>query len=134
MALTNQIKLRIVELRAEGLSYANIAKELNVAKQTAVDVVGESQDQVATLQAIQMEALFEAKRVNTKGRIEQLSALQEKLLQEIERRDLTDLPTEKLISLYLNTTKNIKDEVTLPSIRTTRQQESDRYNREELNW
>lgn len=130
MALTNQTKLQIITLRAEGLSYARIAEEAKVSKQTAVDVVGESQDQVATLHAIQMEALFESQRVNLRGRIEQLSALQRRLLEEIERRDLSELSTDKLITLYLNTTKNLKEEVFTPKMETSKEQEQTANRRE----
>lgn len=133
MALTTQTKLQIIELRAEGLPYAKIAEEVKVSKQTAVDVVGESRDQIATLQAIQMEALFEAQRVNLRGRVEQLSALQRRLLEEIERRDLSDLSTDKLITLYLNTTKNLKEEVFTTKMETTTEQAETSRQREIFN-
>lgn len=133
MALTTQTKLQIIELRAEGLPYAKIAEEVKVSKQTAVDVVGESRDLIATLQAIQMEALFEAQRVNLRGRVEQLSALQRRLLEEIERRDLSDLSTDKLITLYLNTTKNLKEEVFTTKMETTTEQAETSRQREIFN-
>lgn len=133
MVLTTQTKLQIIELRAEGLPYAKIAEEVKVSKQTAVDVVGESRDQIATLQAIQMEALFEAQRVNLRGRVEQLSALQRRLLEEIERRDLSDLSTDKLITLYLNTTKNLKEEVFTTKMETTTEQAETSRQREIFN-
>lgn len=124
MALTNQTKLQIISLRAEGVSYAKIAKEAKVSKQTAVDVARESRDQIETLQAVELEALFDAHRINLKGRLEQLTTLQRRLLEEIERRDLTDLPTKDLINLYLSTSKNIKEEVFTPQILSTSEQES----------
>lgn len=130
--IANKVKLRIIELRADGLSYAKIAEEAGVAKQTAVDVVKESIDEVATLQAIEMEALFETERVNKKGRIEQLSALQARLREEIESRDLSDVPTDKLVSLFLKTSETLKGEVFSPTIRSTDEQESDRKKRDEL--
>ena len=130
--IANKVKLRIIELRADGLSYAKIAEEAGVAKQTAVDVVKESIDEVATLQAIEMEALFETERVNKKGRIEQLSALQARLREEIESRDLSDVPTDKLVSLFLKTSETLKGEVFSPMIRSTDEQASDRKKRDEL--
>ena len=130
--IANKVKLRIIELRADGLSYAKIAEEAGVAKQTAVDVVKESIDEVATLQAIEMEALFETERVNKKGRIEQLSALQARLREEIESRDLSDVPTDKLVSLFLKTSETLKGEVFSPMFRSTDEQESDRKKRDEL--
>lgn len=122
MATPTNVKVKIVELRAEGLSYAKIAQQLNVSKQTAVDVVRDNIDQVSTLQGIEIEALFDAKQVNARGRIEQLSALQTKLREEIERRDLTDVPTDKLIALFLKTSESLKHEVFTPTIQSTEEQ------------
>lgn len=122
MAITNEVKLRIIELRAEGLSYAKIAEEAKVAKQTAVDIVKERIDEVSTLRAIEMEALFDTRRVNLTGRIEQLSALQTRLREEIASRDLTDVPTDKLITLFLKTSEALKAEVYTPTIQSTEEQ------------
>ena len=111
MSVTQKVKLRVIELRAEGLSYANIAKEVNIAKQTAVDIVRDNIDEVDTLQAIEMEALIDASKVNQRGRIEQLSELHSKLREEIAKRDLSEVPTDKLIKLYLNTSQTLRGEV-----------------------
>lgn len=124
MAVTNQTKLQIISLRAEGISYAKIAEEAKVSKQTAIDIARENRDQIETLQAVELEALFDAHRINLKGRLEQLSALQRRLLEEIENRDLSTLPTKDLINLYLSTTKSIKEEVFKPEILSTSEQES----------
>lgn len=111
MAITQQVKLRVIELRAEGLSYAKIANEMKIAKQTAVDIVKDNIDEVTSLQAVEMEALIDAERVNQRGRIEQLSELHSRLREEISSRDLSEVPTDKLIKLYLNTSDTIKREV-----------------------
>lgn len=135
MATTQQVKLRVIELRAEGLSYANIAKEMSIAKQTAVDIVRDNIEEVATLQAVEMEALIDAERINQKGRIEQLSTLHTRLREEIEQRDLSELPTEKLINLYLKTSETLKGEVTTaPEARSSEEQKSARIQRNILNW
>lgn len=130
MSVTQQIKLRVIELRAEGLSYAKIAKEANIAKQTAVDIIRDNIDEVETLQAVEMDALIDAERVNLRGRIEQLSALHSRLRQEIEQRDLSDVPTEKLISLFIKTSETLKGEVTPPVVRSTEEQRQDRFLRD----
>lgn len=128
MAVTQKIKLRVIELRAEGLSFAKIAK------QTAVDIVRDNIDEVTTLQAVEMEALIDAERVNQRGRIEQLSALHSRLRQEIEQRDLSEVPTEKLINLFIKTSETLKGEVTTPVVRSTEEQESDRRSRNLTDW
>ena len=132
MAVTQKIKLRVIELRAEGLSFAKIAKEANISKQTAVDIVRENIDEVTTLQA----ALIDAERVNQRGRIEQLSALHSRLREEIEQRDLSQIPTEKLIKLFIKTSETLKGEVTTPEVRSSEEQRKDRNNREyaETGW
>lgn len=132
MAITQQIKLRVIELRAEGLSYAKIAKEANIAKQTAVDIIRDNIDEVETLQAVEMDALIDAERVNLRGRIEQLSALHSRLRQEIEQRDLSDVPTEKLISLFIKTSETLKGEVTPPVVRSTAEQQQDKQIRDSI--
>lgn len=134
MAVTQKIKLRVIELRAEGLSFAKIAKEAKISKQTAVDIVRDNIDEVTTLQAVEMEALIDAERVNQRGRIEQLSALHSRLRQEIEQRDLSEVPTEKLINLFIKTSETLKGEVTTPVVRSTEEQESDRRSRSQNDW
>lgn len=124
MAVSNQTKLQIITLRAQGISYAKIAEEVKVSKQTAIDIARAERDQIDTLQATEMEALFEAHKINLKGRLEQLSTLQRRLLEEIKKRDLSDLPTKDLINLYLSTSKSIKEEVFTPEILSTSEQES----------
>jgi transposase len=134
MAVTQVVKQQIITLRAEGLSYAKIAEQTKVSKQTAIDIVGEQKDAVSTLEATQWEALFEATKVNLKGRIDQLTALQNRLREEIERRDLSDLPTKDLVNLYLSTTKSLKEEVFTPTIQTTGEQQSAAQQRDMFNW
>lgn len=123
MSVPTKVKLRVIELRAEGLSFANIAKEANVSKQTAVDIIRDNIEEVQTLQAIEMEALIDASKVNQRGRIEQLSELHTRLREEIAKRDLSDVPTDKLIKLYLNTSDTLKGEVTPSTTAVQSQQE-----------
>lgn len=132
--ITESIKLRVIELRADGASYSTIADTLSIAKQTAVNIAKENIDEIGTLRAIEMEATFQAQQVNREGRISQLSALHNRLREEIERRDLTDLPTKDLVALYLKTSDTLKGEVYTPTIRSSEEQADDRYQRSQLNW
>lgn len=118
MAISNKVKLRIIELRAEGLPFAKIAEAVNVSKQTAMEIVKDNIDEVTSLQAVEMEALFDNERVNLKGRVEQLSALQARLREEIAKRDLSKVPTEKLIALFIKTNQALREEVYTPDVKT----------------
>ena len=125
MATDTKVKLRVIELRADGLSYAKIAEALKIAKQTAVDIVRDNRDEVETLQAVEMEALFDSSRVNLRGRVEQLSALQSRLREEIASRDLSEVPTDKLITLFIKTTDALKAEVYAPEAKSTAEQRAE---------
>lgn len=132
--ITESIKLRVIELRADGASYSTIADTLSIAKQTAVNIAKENIDEIGTLRAIEMEATFQAQQVNREGRISQLSALHNRLREEIERRDLTDLPTKDLVALYLKTSDTLKGEVYTPTIRSSEEQADDKFQRSQMNW
>jgi intein-encoded DNA endonuclease-like protein len=128
--ITESIKLRVIELRAEGVSYSDIAQQLTIAKQTAVNIAKENIDEIGTLRAIEVEATFKAQRINRDGRIAQLSQLHQRLREEIERRDLSELPTKDLVALFLKTSDSLKGEVYSPEIRSTEEQAQDRSQRE----
>lgn len=132
--ITESIRLRVIELRADGVSYSKIAEQLSIAKQTAVDIAKEKIDEIGTLRAIEMEATFKAQQVNRDGRIAQLSTLHNRLREEIERRDLSQLPTKDLVALYLKTSDTLKGEVYTPTIKSTQEQAEDRLQREQLQW
>lgn len=132
--ITESIRLRVIELRADGVSYSKIAEQLSIAKQTAVDIAKEKIDEIGTLRAIEMEATFKAQQVNRDGRIAQLSTLHNRLREEIERRDLSQLPTKDLVALYLKTSDTLKGEVYTPTIKSTQEQEEDKYQRQQLQW
>lgn len=110
---------RAISLRADGRSYEDISSELNVGVQEAIDLVKEQPERTQTLAGVRMEAFFVQNRINTRGRIEELSSLRQRLSDELARRDLTDLPTDKLVTLLIKTNEALKGEVTTPTIFST---------------
>lgn len=132
MAIDKETEKRIVQLRARGKSYATIAKEVEVAKQTAIDACKRCKEEIATLQAIEIEELHETQRVGYKERITALATLMQKMREEIDRRDLTRVPTEKLISLYQKQASVLKEEVVELSFKSSEEQARDRQEREYL--
>lgn len=128
--ITEPVKLQVIQLRAEGVSYSKIADKLSISKQTAVNIAAERIDEIDTLRAVEVEAFFKSQQINRDGRIEQLSLLHQRLREEIARRDLTELPTKDLVALFLKTSDTLKGEVYSPTIRSSDQQEKDRRDRE----
>lgn len=69
--------------------------------------------------------MFARLQVDKQGRINRLAALQDRLSRELESRDLTDLPTDKLVTLLIKTSEALKGEVFNPVIQTTTKQEKE---------
>ena len=65
--IDSETKLKIVELRSKDWSIARIAKSLKLGKQTVVDTVKEMRDEIATLQAVQLDALYEAESLSVRS-------------------------------------------------------------------
>lgn len=126
-------KRRILELRAKGLSYAKISKEVGVAKQTAIDLCKAQEETISTLEAIELETLYEQHRITKRERIAAHASLLSRIRTEIESRSLEDVPTEKLIDLYLKTSTALSDEVIEPNFQTSEEQERDRKERAIIN-
>ena len=53
------LKTRFIELRARGLSYARISRELKVAKGTLASWNQELSEEIASLKAVQLEEPYE---------------------------------------------------------------------------
>jgi transposase len=105
-----QKKSQFVQLRAKGLSYAKIAKELKVSKSTLSNWNQELQGEITQARAVELEALQEEYHLLKEGRIkllgEQLKAIQE----EISNRDLSKVSTDRLMELQLRYFGELKGE------------------------
>ena len=103
-------KERFIELRAEGLSYQKIAQQLKVSKQTLIAWSKELNHDIANLKAIRIEAILEEYCVFREKRIELLGNKLKGLITELDKRDLIQIPTEKLFELVLKYGKALKEE------------------------
>lgn len=125
-------RLKIVELRAQGYSLKKIADKLGIAKQTVVDTVKEMKEEVASLQAIQLDALYEAEKITTEARIKNLSTLLRKIKKEIDSRDFSDVPTDKLVDLYIKTASTLEGLMVEPSFKSSQELSEERQAKEAL--
>lgn len=132
MAIDTNKENQIINLRAQGHSFAKIAEEAEVAKQTAVDVCKKNREKVAALKALQLEELYETQNITTQERITAHASLMRRIRAEIDSRDLRDVSTDKLIDLYLKQGAALKEEMVEPEFRSTEDQQRDRKEREYL--
>ena len=103
-------KSRFIYLRAKGLSYAKIAKELKVSTSTLTNWNQELLEEVAQAKAIELEALQEEYFMLKEGRIRLLGGQLKTIQEEISGRDLSKVSTEKLMELQLRYFGELKTE------------------------
>lgn len=108
----NQTKQMFIELRAMGYSFDKIAKELKVAKSTLINWSKEFEHEISNLKAIELESLQEEYYITKSARIEVLGEQTKRLKEELIGRDLRDIPTEKLLDLFIKYMQSLKYEET----------------------
>ena len=116
-----QTKEKFIELRAKGWSFDRIAKELSKAKQTLIDWSKELQDEIANVKALELEALYEKYYLLKENRLQTFGEMLTKIKKEVEGRDLSDVPTDKLMDLLLKYSNQIKEEVVEPKFKSSEQ-------------
>jgi len=126
-------KERFIELRAKGWSFDKIAKKLGKAKQTLINWSKELEDEIANLKALELEALYEKHYLLKENRIETFGVLLRKLKDEVMSRDLSDVPTDKLLDLLLKYENQLKDEIITPIYKTSEEIKEDELDKELLN-
>ncbi len=90
---------KFIELRASNESYANIAKKLDVSKTTLFNWAKQYENEIQNQQGLYLDNLQEQYKIGKQHRIKVLGKRLEKLLEEVEKRDLKDVPTSKLYEM-----------------------------------
>ena len=132
MSYNSKDKERFIELRAKGWSFDKIAKETGKAKQTLIDWSKELQDEIANRKALELEALYESYYLMRENRLQTFGAMLTKIKEEVERRDLSDVPTDKLLDLFLKYNSQIKEEIVEPIYKSSQELIEDKQDRELL--
>jgi len=125
-------KEKFIELRAKGYSFDKIAQELGKAKQTLIDWSKELQDEIANSKALELEALYESYYLMRENRLQTFGEMITKIKAEIEKRQLSDVPTDKLLELLLKYNAQIKEEIVEPIYKTSQEIKEERQDRELL--
>jgi hypothetical protein len=125
-------KQRFIELRAKGWSFDKIAKEIGKAKQTLIDWSKELQDEIANSKALELEALYESYYLLKENRIQSLGQILIKIKKEVERRNLSEIPTDKLLDLFLKYNNQVKDEIVEPIYKSSQELLEEKQDRELL--
>lgn len=96
-----EIKSQFIELRAKGWSYLKIARKLKVSKNTLAGWGAQLEGDIASLRAVEMEALHEKYFMTKEARIQLLGEQLKEIKAELKRRGLEGVSTEKLLEMEL---------------------------------
>jgi transposase len=94
-------KEQFIELRSQGVSFASIAKKLDVSKSTLIAWSKNMQEDIANMKEIHREALREKYRMGEERRMKLFAKRLEAVEGELEKRDLTKVSTERLYDLLM---------------------------------
>lgn len=103
-------KERFIELRAKGMPFQAIANEIGISKPTLLEWAKEFKIEIANIKAFELEALQERYFISWKKRTELLNTQLELINSELEKRDLSEVQTEKLIDIKLKLLDKLKNE------------------------
>ena len=90
-----------IELRARGMSYESIACELGVGRQTLQSWSRDLQAEIKNASAVRMDALRAKHRLLQQHQVEVFGELLDKIKGELARRDLAEVPTYRLMDMFL---------------------------------
>ena len=105
-----ELKQQFIELRAKDESFAAIAKKLNVSKPTLIKWSRELSDQLSQAKAIELDTLQKQYYASKRHRLIVLGKRLQKVREELDSRELSDIPTERLIQLERRLTALLEKE------------------------
>ncbi len=107
-----ELKDQFIELRAKGLSYQKISRRLKVSKSTLANWSTELEGEIASLRAMELEALYERYFLAKEGRIKLLGEQLKEIQAELKKRGLDQVSTDKLLDMELKIYLALREEYT----------------------
>ncbi len=107
---------RFLELRAQGKSLRTIETETGINRRTLSKWESESKEELDNLKAIELDALREKYWLTRQARIRIYGDQYQRFIDELKKRDLSGVPTPKLVDMALKLDTQLRDEALTPAI------------------
>ncbi|HOX86874.1 MAG TPA: hypothetical protein PLY04_12860 [bacterium] len=103
-------KERFIELRIKGETFESIAKELEVSKQTLINWSKEYDvnQTITTAKLMKYQNILKVQELNRDAQIEYYSKLINKCKEELFKRKMSEVATDKLLNLILRASEELK--------------------------
>lgn len=122
-------KEKFLELRAQGKSLRTIEQEIGTGRRTLAKWQSECKEELENLQAIEFEVMREEYSLTVQARIERFGRQLQRVTEELENRDLSDIPTPKLVDLAIKLDTKLREEVPTPTLTSEAGLEARKANR-----
>lgn len=96
-----EVQDQFVELRAKGNSYDRIAKTLGVSKATLLKWSKDLSLEINNERSVAMDAIYDKHKLAKQHQMEMLGIQLGKVREELEKRDLSEVSTDKLVTMQL---------------------------------
>ncbi len=103
-------KTTFVELRAEGLSFSEIAKYLHISKSTCSEWERELTTEIAGRRREREEELYTLYGMHREARVKRMGDTLTRINEALAEKNLADLPADKLLTMKLQYEKAIREE------------------------
>jgi transcriptional regulator with XRE-family HTH domain len=112
MSKTLDDKQQFIELRAKGYSFSRISEELGISKPTLIDWSRDDDvsSSICNLRALLIDELQEKYTITKKHRIIAFGEFLNRAKSELEKRDLSEISTDKLIPLIIKLSETLKQD------------------------
>ena len=111
-----KLESEYVRLRLEGQSIQALSDSLYVVESQCILWEQAHKKEIEQTRFLQTEQIFKDKGLTRINRIETMSKILEKINSEIDKRDFSDVPTDKLIMLGVKMSEFLKTEIQSSSI------------------
>ena len=101
---------QFVGLRAKGMSYAKISEEIGVSKTSLIHWSKELKLEISNEQAMELERLREKYLLGREYRIRVNGTQLSQITEELLRRKLNEVPTEKLFDMQRKLIKEVQND------------------------
>ena len=99
MAITLKQKEKFIDLRSDGISFNSISEKMKISKNTLIKLQLELEDEIKNATYLKYQSIIEKYKLNKINKIESHSKLLEKIILEVEKRNLSELTIKELILL-----------------------------------
>ncbi len=109
--ITLEQKEKFIDLRSDGNSYDLIAKKMKIGKSTCLKLGTELKKKINNATYFKIQTILEKYKLNQLSKIESHVKLLRKTIDEIDKRNLSELGIKDLLALKENLESSLKKEL-----------------------